>query len=306
MAWVIETAGLTKRYGPITAVDDLCLQVPETGVFGLLGPNGSGKTTTMGMLLGLIHPTSGTIRLFGSKVDGEHGDALRRIGAIVEEPRFYYHLSGRDNLRYFQGVSGRGAPGEIDRLLEVVGLSERAGSKFSTYSMGMKQRLGIAYTLLGEPDILFLDEPTNGLDPAGIAEMRTLISHVAHSGRAVLLSSHLLHEVEQVCDSLAILSGGKLIAQGAATDLLHSRSQGQMLLRTTDDVRATEILSALEWVTSVTVSDDGVLVTAQGDSSSQISAALSESHIYVTEMTAPRMSLEQFFLDITGNDRDGK
>lgn len=306
MAWVIETEGLTKRYGSITAVDNLSLQVPDTGVFGLLGPNGSGKTTTMGMLLGLIHPTSGSIRLFGSNLAGEHGNALSRIGAIVEEPSFYSHLSGRDNLRYFQGVSGRGAPGEVDHLLEMVGLSERAGSKFNTYSTGMKQRLGIAYTLLGDPDMLFLDEPTNGLDPAGMTEVRDMIRQLGKSGRTVLLSSHLLHEVEQVCDGIAILSSGRLIAQGTVADLLRSRAGDQVRMRTTDNARAVEILSALEWVKSVTMSDDAILVTAPSERLSELSAALGRSEIYVSEMSALQMSLEQYFLEVTGDDREAE
>ena len=302
MAWAIETEGLTKRYGSITAVDNLSLQVPDAGVFGLLGPNGSGKTTSMGMLLGLIRPTAGSIRLFGNAVEGVHPDSLRRIGAIVEEPNFYPYLSGRDNLRYFQGITGRETPGEVDHLLEMVGLSDRANSKVSTYSLGMKQRLGIAYTLLGDPDMLLLDEPTNGLDPAGMAEVRDLIRHLGGTGRAVLLSSHVLHEVEQVCDSLAILSNGKLIAQGEVAELLHSRGRERIRMRTTDNVRAIEVLSALEWVEDVISDDNSILVTAPGDRASELSAALSESEIYVTEMAVPRMSLEQYFLEVTGDD----
>ena len=301
MAWAIETEGLTKRYGSITAVDNLSLQVPDAGVFGLLGPNGSGKTTSMGMLLGLIRPTAGSIRLFGNVVEGVHPDSLRRIGAIVEEPNFYPYLSGRDNLRYFQGITSRETPGEVDHLLEMVGLSDRANSKVGTYSLGMKQRLGIAYTLLGDPDMLLLDEPTNGLDPAGMAEVRDLIRHLGGSGRVVLLSSHVLHEVEQVCDSLAILSNGKLIAQGEVADLL-SRGRERIRMRTTDNARAVQVLSSLEWVEHVTSDDNSILVTAPSDRSSELSAALSESEIYVTEMAVPRMSLEQYFLEVTGDD----
>ena len=301
MAWAIETEGLTKRYGSITAVDNLSLQVPDAGVFGLLGPNGSGKTTSMGMLLGLIRPTAGSIRLFGNALEGVHPDSLRRIGAIVEEPNFYPYLSGRDNLRYFQGITGRETPGEVDHLLEMVGLSDRANSKVSTYSLGMKQRLGIAYTLLGDPDMLLLDEPTNGLDPAGMVEVRDLIRQLGGSGRAVLLSSHVLHEVEQVCDSLAILSSGKLIAQGEVADLL-SRGRERISMRTTDNARAVQVLSSLEWVEDVTSDDNSILVTAPGDRASELSAALSESEIYVTEMAVPRMSLEQYFLEVTGDD----
>lgn len=301
MAWAIETEGLTKRYGSITAVDNLSLQVPDAGVFGLLGPNGSGKTTSMGMLLGLIRPTAGSIRLFGNVVEGVHPDSLRRIGAIVEEPNFYPYLRGRDNLRYFQGITGRETPGEVDHLLEMVGLSDRANSKVGTYSLGMKQRLGIAYTLLGDPDMLLLDEPTNGLDPAGMAEVRDLIRQLGGSGRVVLLSSHVLHEVEQVCDSLAILSNGKLIAQGEVADLL-SRGRERIRMRTTDNARAVQVLSSLEWVEHVTSDDNSILVTAPSDRSSELSAALSESEIYVTEMAIPRMSLEQYFLEVTGDD----
>ena len=215
--YVIQTEGLTKRYGDILAVDELSIQVRRGHVYGLLGPNGSGKTTTMGMLLGLLTPTSGAFSLFGQSDNLEA--SLRRIGAVVETPAFYPYLSGRRNLAYFQGISQRGAPDEIDRLLGQVGLADRAGSKFNTYSMGMKQRLGIAYALLGDPDLVILDEPTNGLDPEGMIEVRELIRSLGDGQRTVLLSSHLLHEVEQVCDSVTILSKGKLIAQAPSTNL---------------------------------------------------------------------------------------
>ena len=208
--FVIQTDGLTKRYGKIVAVDGLSLEVRRGHVYGLLGPNGSGKTTTMGMLLVLVRPTSGGFRLFGAA--GQQEEALRRIGAIVEMPSFYPYMSGRRNLVYFQGVSQRGAPGDIDGLLDRVGLLDRADDKFHTYSLGMKQRLGLTYALLGDPELLFLDEPTNGMDPEGMAEIRDLIRSLGTGDRTVLLSSHLLHEVEQVCDSVTILSRGKLIA----------------------------------------------------------------------------------------------
>ena len=299
---MIETYGLTKQYGSIRAVDGLTLQVPRGGVFALLGPNGSGKTTTMGILLGLVKPSSGSVRLFGDPAEGVHPRALRRIGAIVEEPSFYPYLSGRNNLRYFQGIGGNGSSQEVDRLLEVVGLSERANSKFNTYSMGMKQRLGIAYALLRDPEVLFLDEPTNGLDPAGMAEVRSLIQQLARSGHTILLSSHLLHEVEQVCDSVAILSRGRLIVQGNVFELLHAHRREQVRLRTTDNARAGEILSALDWVEDATVGEDSVLVTAPGERSSELSAALGRSEVYVTEMTAIQVNLEQYFLEVTGSD----
>ena len=299
---VIQTDGLTKRYGNILAVDGLSMEVPRGHIYGLLGPNGSGKTTTMGMLLGLVKPTAGSFTLFDE--GAQHQDSLRRVGAIVETPSFYPYLSGRANLAYFQGIAGRGDPAELDDLLEKVGLADRAGSRFRTYSLGMKQRLGLAYALLGDPELLFLDEPTNGMDPAGMAEVRDLIRSLGTGGRTVLLSSHLLHEVEQVCDSVAILSKGKLIAQGKVSDLVHSRGGEQVRLRTTDNAKAVEVLSSLEWVSEVTEEGDSVVVTAPNERSPELSIALGQSEVYVTEMVAEEMSLEQYFLDVTGDGQE--
>ena len=297
---VIETQSLTKRYGKILAVDQLTMEVPRGHIFGLLGPNGSGKTTTMGMLLGLVKPTSGTFNLLGAGTP--HQEALRRTGAIVETPSFYPYLSGRNNLAYFQGLSGRGDPGELDKLLAQVDLADRANDRFRTYSLGMKQRLGLAYALLGDPELLFLDEPTNGMDPAGMAEVRDLIRGLATGGRTVLLSSHLLHEVELVCDSVAILSKGKLIAQGRVDELVRSGAGEQVRMRTTDNAKAVEVLSALDWVGAVTMDGESVVVTAPSERSPELSAALGRSEVYVTEMAAEQASLEQYFLDVTGSD----
>ena len=293
---VIQTDRLTKRYGRILAVDRLSLEVPRGHVFGLLGPNGSGKTTVMSMLLGLVRPTSGSFSLLGSRT--RHAEALHRVGAIVESPSFYPYLSGRANLAYFQGISGGGPRREVDDLLERVGLTDRADDRFRTYSLGMKQRLGLAYTLLGNPELLLLDEPTNGMDPAGMAEIRELIRSLGTDGRTVLLSSHLLHEVEQVCDSVAILSHGKLIAQGAVADLL--RLQEQVRLRTSDDAKAVEILAGLDWVEEVKTRDGALVVTVAHERSSELTASLSKSEVYVTELTPLQLSLEQYFLDVTG------
>ena len=295
--FVIQTDALTKRYGHILAVDQLTLEVPRGRIFGLLGPNGSGKTTTIGMLLGLVRPTSGSFSLLGSQTS--HADALHRVGAIVEQPYFYPYLSGRRNLAYFQGISGRGSPKELDDLLEQVGLADRAGDRFQTYSLGMKQRLGLAYTLLGNPELLILDEPTNGMDPAGMAEVRELIRNLGSADRTVLLSSHLLNEVEQICDSVAILSKGKVIAQGAVGDLLHQ--QEQIRLRTSDDAEAVEILSALDWVDEVRIEGEALIVTAPHDRTSELTAALGKSGVYVAEITPLQQSLEQYFLEVTGD-----
>ncbi len=297
---VIETEALTKRYGAILAVDSLSIQVPRGGVFGLLGPNGSGKTTTMSMLLGLVSPTSGTFRLLGRDTNSGRQEALQHIGAIVESPAFYPYLSGQTNLRYFQGIIGRGNSTDIERLLDLVGLSSRAHSKFSTYSQGMKQRLSIAYAMLGDPDLLFLDEPTNGLDPAGMAEVRELILHLSTEGRTVLLSSHLLHEVEQVCDRVAILSRGRLIAQGAIRDLL--RRRGAVRFSTTDDTKAAAIVLALSWVTGVTAENGYLMAEAPPERSWELSKALAEQGVSVKEMAPVQVSLERYFLEVTGDE----
>ena len=301
---VIKTRGLTKRYGDLTAVHNLDLEVPSGSVFGLLGPNGAGKTTIIGILLGLIHRDGGDVRLFGQAVDGAHDDAVRRIGAIMETPAFYPYLSGRDNLRYFQGISGGGnGPGEIDRLLRLVNLSERADAKFITYSLGMKHRLGIAYSMLGDPELLMLDEPTNGLDPAGMAEVRDLIQQLGDGDRTVLLASHLLNEVEQVCDSVAILSKGKVVARGGVQELIGG--QNRLRIRTTDDDAASAVLEGLDWVTSVATDQGALIVSAEPARSPEVSEALAAAGIYIAELRPEETSLEEYFLDVTaeGNER---
>jgi ABC-type multidrug transport system ATPase subunit len=278
-------------------VRDLSLRIPRGGVFGLLGPNGSGKTTTIGLLLGLVAPTSGSIRLFGSDIRKSHQASLHRIGAMVESPAFYPDLSGRANLKFFRGIGQRGEAGEIERLLELVGLTARADSKFRTYSLGMKQRLGIAYALLGNPDLVFLDEPTNGLDPAGMAEMRELIVKLSKAGHTIVLSSHLLNEVEQVCSDVAILSRGALIAQGKVQDLV--QTQGSVRLKTTADERAAQILGALDWVASVRSEAGYLVIGVAPDRAGDVTRALARQEVFVTEMLPQRVSLESFFLQVT-------
>ncbi|MDQ2912871.1 MAG: ABC transporter ATP-binding protein [Chloroflexota bacterium] len=295
---VIETTELTKRYGDVIAVDHLTLRVTRGGVFGFLGPNGSGKTTTMGMLLGLVHPTSGDARIFGDPA--RHPETLRRVGAMVETPTFYPYLSGRANLLYFQGIGQRGVPADVDRLLELVDLGKRAGHKYATYSLGMKQRLGIACALLGDPELVFLDEPTNGLDPAGVVEVRELIRDLGKGGRTVVLSSHLLAETELVCDNVAVLSRGKLIAQGSIQDLL--RQHDGVRLRTTDDAKARAALADMRWVEHVDQQDGALVVTAPQARAWEISRALALREVYVNELTPVHRSLEEFFMDITGTD----
>ncbi|MBI4200213.1 MAG: ABC transporter ATP-binding protein, partial [Chloroflexi bacterium] len=263
--------------------------------------NGSGKTTTMSMLLGLVKPTSGTFKLLDGDRDGPTLYALRRIGATVEAPAFYPYLSGLANLKYIQGISHKGRPADIQRLLELVGLTARAGSKFRTYSLGMKQRLGIAYALLSDPELLVLDEPTNGLDPAGMAEVRELMGSLGNGGHTVLLSSHLLHEVEQVCHNIAILSRGRLIAQGPVSELV--RQKGALRVHTTDDARAASVIkSSLPWVADVASRDGHLAVTAPPDRAWELTAALAVERIFVSEMVPIQTSLEDYFLELTGGD----
>ena len=295
---VIETDGLTKRYGDVVAIDHLSLHVPKGGVFGFLGPNGSGKTTTMGVLLGLVQRTSGEASIFGDPVG--HAETLRRIGAMVETPTFYPYLSGRANLRYFQAIGRRGASADIDRLLDLVDLGRRADSKFATYSLGMKQRLGIACALLGDPELVFPDEPTNGLDPAGVVEVRELIRDLGRGGRTIVLSSHLLAETELVCDYVAVLSRGKLIVQGGITELLHEKDS--FWLGTTDDAAALALLSALPAVEHVVACEGELVVTAPPARAAEITRALAEAGIYVTKLVPIRHTLESFFMEITGTD----
>ena len=301
--FVIQTDGLTKRYKNVVAVDDLSLEIRQGRVYGLLGPNGSGKTTTMGLLLGLLTPTSGTFRLFGSARG--HEESLRRVGAIIENPSFYPYLSGFQNLRYFQMISGGGSKEELETLIDRVGLAGRGDDLFRTYSSGMKQRLGIAYALLGDPDIVFLDEPTNGLDPEGMIEVRELIKGLGDGNRTVLLSSHLLHEVEQVCDSVTIISKGRLIVQGEVSQLVATVGSEQVRTKTTDNSKALQILSALEWVEGISIHEDSLLVTASIKRSAELTAALADAGVFVAEMMPVRTSLEEYFLEVTGHGEEG-
>src|SRR5271170_7731977 len=216
----IETRGLTKRFGERTALDAVDLRVSRGVAFGFLGPNGAGKTTLIRTMLGLTRPSAGAMSILGHPVPAERSLALESVGAIVEEPRFHRHLSGRENLLIIAAARGPEAQARIDPALARVGLAERAGEKVKKYSLGMRQRLGVARCLLADPKLLILDEPTNGLDPAGIQEFRLMIrAMVEQEGRTVFLSSHLLDEVEKTCDAAAIVDRGKIIMQGAISEL---------------------------------------------------------------------------------------
>ena len=295
---VIETDGLTKRYGEVVAVDQLSLRVPRGGVFGFLGPNGSGKTTTMGMLLGLVQRTSGEAHIFGDQVG--RSDTLRRIGAMVESPTFYPYLSGRANLRYFQGIGRRGTPADIDRLLDLVDLGKRADSKFSTYSLGMKQRLGIAAALLKEPDLLILDEPTNGLDPAGIVEIRELLRDLGRNGRTIIVSSHQLAEIEAVCDHLVVIRFGKLVFSGPMAEMMkRTREHIDIAAEHAADMGRLEAeLARAGW--SVSVKDHVLRVAAGAPEAADLNRAATAAGVTLSRLVVAQDSLEEIFLEMTG------
>lgn len=287
----LRLIGLTKRFGDLTAVDRLDLELRRGEVLGFLGPNGSGKSTTVGMILGLIAPSAGRVEY--TKL------SRRRIGAVVEEPAFYPYLSGRDNLRALALAFGGAADGEIDSLLEMVGLSASAGRRYRTYSTGMKQRLGIASTMLGDPELIILDEPTNGLDPAGQREIRELIPRLAHEGRSVMMASHLLHEVEHVCERVAIVRHGRLLREGTVSELLGSSRFLEVEIA--EPAQAAAIIGALPFVASVELHGSTLRVDVPEDRAAEIGRALGESGLYPTAIAPRQQSLEDVFLELTAS-----
>jgi ABC-2 type transport system ATP-binding protein len=299
----IETVGLTKRFGERTALDGIDLQVPRGVAFGFLGPNGAGKTTIIRTFLGLTPASAGTMRVLGYSVPADRAAALQRVGAIVEEPRFHMHLTGRENLRIVAAVRGPETFARIDAALARVGLSERAGEKVNSYSMGMRQRLGVARCLLADPLLLILDEPTNGLDPGGIQEFREMIRElVEQEGRTVFVSSHLLDEVEKTCDAAAIVDRGKIVTQGAIADLAAGAGARHELIVGVDDLeQALAILSASTLVAEARPDDEGIRVTLSGEqqTAAVLNAELVRAGVGVTRLEPVRHSLEQRFLQIT-------
>jgi ABC-type multidrug transport system ATPase subunit len=291
---VIETQGLTKRYGEsLVAVDALDLRVRRGEVYGFLGPNGAGKTTTLRMLLGLVRPTDGAATVLGEPPGSPA--SLARVGAMVEAPGLYPYLSGADNLRVLAGHAGV-APGRVAAVLERVDLTGRAGDRAATYSMGMRQRLGVAAALLKDPELLILDEPTNGLDPAGMAEMRTFIRSLADEGRTVLLSSHLMGEIEQVSDRVGVIRAGSLVAEGTVAEL---RGRAALRLRAEPLPDAARIVAALPGVEAVAADDGHLDVTVDPARAAAVNRALVEAGIAVSELRARQASLEDVFLELT-------
>jgi ABC-2 type transport system ATP-binding protein len=295
---VLRTIDLCKSFGKLEAVKNLRIELRRGEVFGFLGPNGAGKSTTVGMILGLIAPTSGSIELFGVRQDGNRWAALRRIGAIVEEPAFYPYLSGWDNLAVLARSIGGIPESKISEVLERVNLLERSKDQYGHYSMGMKQRLGIASTLLRDPELIILDEPTNGLDPAGTKEIRDLIPRLAHESRAIMLCSHLLHEVEMVCNNVAIIKQGTIIASAPIKELLSRGSQ--MQVRVENPEGAAAVLGAIPWIKSVTRQGDYLLLDVPPDRGAAINQALAEKGFYASEIISQTKTLENVFLELTG------
>jgi ABC-type multidrug transport system ATPase subunit len=291
---VIETRELGKRYeGRIVAVDKLALCVRRGEVYGFLGPNGAGKTTTLRMLLGLVRPTSGSALVLGAPPGSP--ESLARVGALVESPTFYPFLSGRDNLRVLARYSG--APeARIGAVLEEVELAARAGDRFGTYSLGMKQRLGIAGALLKDPELLILDEPTNGMDPAGMAEMRRFIRNLGRGDRTVLLSSHLMTEVEQVSDRVGVINKGELVREGTVDEL---RGRESLWVRAEPLEQAERVLGAVRGVEEVARLDGGLRIAADLAAAPTINRLLVEAGIAVVELRPERDSLEKIFLELT-------
>lgn len=291
----IQARGLHKRYGKVHALAGMDLDVPTGSVYGLLGPNGAGKTTFLGILLGLISPNSGSLELFGQPASRDRPQALRRVGAVIETPLFYPYLSGRRNLEVMGRYWGSIEPDRIDQALETVGLADRAGSKFKTYSTGMRQRLGLANALLVDPDLLVLDEPTAGLDPAGAYEFRNLIRSVAQrAGATVVLSSHLLAEVEQVCDQVGILVSGSTVVQGDVETLL-AGGRG-VRFRVGDAGRALGLLSDSDYAATAT-GDYELVVQIEPEDAGKVNQLLVQGGIEVSAIASVSIDLETFFLD---------
>jgi len=296
---VIETTGLTKRYGDTLAVDAIGFAVERGQVFGFLGPNGSGKTTTIGMLLGIITPTAGEIRLFG--MTGHRGlhRARRRTGATLEQPNFYPYLSGLDNLRIVANVK-EASRSSIEAALELVRLTDRKGDRYQTYSLGMKQRLALAATMLGDPELVVLDEPANGLDPEGMKEIREIIADLAAAGKTIFLSSHLLWEVERTCSHVAIIRRGRIIRQASVREITAGTTVAE--LRGGDPAALASALEAYPGAVSVQVDGGTVLAELRDDDLAALNRFLAGREVYVSHLASRERSLEEVFMQLTGEE----
>ncbi len=300
--WAVETHGLTKRFGENVAVNNVELLVPRGCAFGYLGPNGAGKTTLIRVLLGLTHADAGTMSLLGYPVPRHRDLALARVGAIVDEPRFHGHLTGRQNLQILAAAREPAARDRVGPALERVGILHRADDKVSKYSMGMRQRLGVAACLIGDPQLLILDEPMNGLDPAGMADMREMIISLVAEGRTVVLSSHLLDEVERTCDAVAIVDRGKVVRQGPISELLAGASLA-LQVECSEPDRARSLIDATRIGAHIEVGSLGLGISLPAgttrDVVAEINRVLVEGGISVFRLQEIQASLESWFLQVT-------
>lgn len=298
MSAVLQINNIQKSYGSVRALNDVSLTVPSGSVYGILGPNGSGKTTLLGILMSVLRPHHGHFSWFG----GTDGDQYRtRIGCLLETPNFYHYLSGEENLRITVSISGRGNEAGIEQALKTVGLYERRKSRFSTYSLGMKQRLAIAAALLGNPEVLVLDEPTNGLDPVGIAEIRELIHALKQAGHTIVIASHLLDEVEKVCTHVAILKKGVLLADGPVSDVLMDEDIVEM---SASDLTALESLLASIGIPVMTDGQAGLVLARFSKGSArldELNRTCMEQGIVLTHLLLRRKKLEARFFELTND-----
>lgn len=301
---IIALRGVTKRFGGVAAVDDISVDVAPGRCFAWIGPNGCGKTTLIRMMLGLARPSAGEILVRGFRIPRQSRDALSRVGAIVEEPRFYPYLSGRENLKLWAAHYDSSATGRIDAELDRVGLTEAANKKVDAYSLGMRQRLGVARAMLNDPELLLLDEPTNGLDPAGLVEFRQMVRGLVAEGRTVFISSHILGEVERMADDVAIIQRGRMITSGSIADLTKGVGGGAIVVRVDDAAAAERAVIDLPFVQRVEPEDAGrvrIVASHSGDDELRATAErLVARGVGLFELAPQVATLESRFLEITG------
>lgn len=297
---LIQTRDLTKAFGRIKAVDNLSINVKKGDIYGFLGPNGSGKTTTIRMILGLIHPDRGSVTISGKDIHKDFKEYVSRVGAIVETPVFYGYLSGYENLKLMANLTPGIKKGRIEEVIDIVGLKGREGDKVKTYSLGMKQRLGIAQALLSNPELLILDEPTNGLDPYGMKEIRDMIKRLAHEHQITfIISSHLLNEIQQVCNRVCIIMKGQLVKEEYVENLLHAKKE-VLEIHTPDKQVAFDILKKSGLAASLELFDKGVVATVETGMSAKINHYLVTNNLLVKYMIPKGGSLEELFFELTG------
>jgi ABC-type multidrug transport system ATPase subunit len=308
MSSVLSIQNISKSYGPVKALQNVSFEVPKGSVFGILGPNGSGKTTMLGIVMDILKPSTGTFLWNGQP--GSSNEMRRQIGTLLETPNFYHYLSGQKNLEIAAAIKEKGKD-DIGRVLDKVNLTQRKNSKFSTYSLGMKQRLAIASTLLGDPDILVFDEPTNGLDPAGIAEIRELMKELNRQGKTIIMASHILDEVEKVCTHVAIVQKGVLKTVGTVHDVLNASSSSGAAATVEIDIAAdnlttlADLLQQIPGILNVVTTDKGLSIEAEETvSSAAINKFCFEKGIVLSQLNLRRKSLEKRFLEITGGKSD--